>query len=191
MLTAKNRVLFPLKAIALLSPLIWSGGAIAVENCQYGIYSAAPSAAVRTIHGDGFSFDIPANYRTELQAGGVIAVIDPDMFQHMACTRRSLFPDDYSYYLTVQPINARVQEGRWPYDLPGFEWFEDIHGMRYGETSGQTFALFSYYSVYNDTDVENAVENMPAGGSVFIQAPIFSDYSHDVLSTVFSTLKAN
>ena len=162
-----------LSAVLLLSAaglLAIAPEARAVDNCQHGIYDSAPSENARWVVGDGYRFKVPENYSAQRRENGDIEVIDPDTVQFLNCVRRSNVGTGNFSYLTISAIDARVGEGEWPYNLPGFEWMGKISGIYYGTGRWQGAASFYHWSEYKNAYIFHGIRNLDNGGSAHVQS---------------------
>lgn len=157
-------------------------------SCQYGVYDSTPSAERRWVKKDGYQFLIPENYKAQLNQDGSISVIDPDTVQYLACIRRNNVGVGLPYPVTVSTIDSRVNEGDWPYNIPGFEWFGQITQIQYGNPSAQATAVFSHWSDFDDSWILHAVQNLSQGKAAYVRGSTDDEEARSVFLLAWISL---
>ena len=159
------------------------------EACQYGVYNSSPSTENRTIEGRDYRFSIPENYTARLRQNGTIEVLDPDTVQYRDCIDRNDIGVGLDNGLTVAPISARVKEGSWPYNVPGFEWMQGLSAFAYGVVDSRHVVEFTHFSDYDSSYIWHGIENMPTGGAAHVASPVYDEDSEYVFWLAWLSLE--
>lgn len=183
-----------LPAIAALF-LVSSAGEVIAQTrrapCQRGVYSAQPETDLREISALGMKFEIPKNYRAELQSNQVL-VLDPDEYQFHQCLRRNRLGAGIDA-ISIVKTDAVVKSYDWPYNIPGYEWMVNgrsgnnpVPAFRYTTgLSGQDVALIVWHSDLYGVML-STFTNIRNGGSIHVFG---AEKFNDTVVTISATMQ--
>lgn len=163
-------------SFSLSIPLAVPASANDYGGCQHSFREYEPSPETHTIDADGFSFEIPVNYRAELSTYGAIKVFDPSEWQFYQCLQsKGVTP--MASTITVSRSPAVVGGASWPYDIPVFEWLfspENRPEYFYHVNNSQQDVSIIYTTdplggMYATTFVDVLI-NSSSGGSIHVSS---------------------